>query len=259
MAALFPTHQATFDATLAADLEGIPRGQARLGVVVGKAVAGQILDWRSTDGSTAQVSYTPGTGPGVWQPTPTAFAAAAAPQWGHVTPFCIPSDSAFRPDAPPDLDSADYTTAFNEVKSIGAANSTTRTADQSDIARFWYGTSGTFTSAGYWNQIARGVAQQRGDSLVQNARLFALLNLAQADASFAVWDSKYTYNFWRPVTAIRAAADDGNDDTDADTTWGAVPEHAQPPVVQLGPQWPQRRGLGGPGGLLRQRRRQLLL
>src|SRR5207247_986376 len=81
----------------------------------------------------------------------------------------------------------------------------TRTAKQSQIARFWYSAAGTFTSGGYWNQIAQGVAQQRGDSLVQDARLFALLNLAQADASFAIWDTKYTYNFWRPVTAIRAA------------------------------------------------------
>src|SRR5262249_33649412 len=106
-----------------------------------------------------------------------------------------------------------------EVKSIGAANSTTRTAEQSDIAKFWYGAAGTFTSGGYWNQIARGVAQQRGDSLVENARLFALLNLAQADASFAVWDSKSTYNFSRPATATPAAATDDNDDTVADTTW----------------------------------------
>src|SRR5207237_1766873 len=143
-------------------------------------------------------------------------------------PFCIPSDSAFRPPAPPALTSADYTAAFNEVKSLGAANSTTRTAEQSQIARFWYGTAGTFTSAGYWNQIAQGVAQQRGDSLVQNARLFALLNLAQADAYFAVWDAKYTYNFWRPVTAIRAADADGNPDTAADPAWApflATPAH----------------------------------
>src|SRR5262249_27166217 len=97
--------------------------------------------------------------------------------------------------------------------------STTRTAEQSDIARFWYSAPGTFTSPGYWNQIAREVAVERGDSLVQNARLFALLNLAQADSYFAVWDAKYTYDFWRPVTAIRAAATDGSPDTAPDTAW----------------------------------------
>src|SRR5207253_1992892 len=127
MVALFPAHQATFDATLAADLAGIPRGQARLGTAVGQAVAQQILNWRSTDGSEAHVPYVPGTAPGDWQPTPPAFAPAVAPQWGSVTPFCIPSDSAFRPPAPPALTSAAYAVAFNEVKSLGAANSTTRT------------------------------------------------------------------------------------------------------------------------------------
>jgi len=228
MVALFPAHQATFDATLAADLAGIPPGTARLGSDVGQAVAQQILAWRSTDGSTAQVTYVPGTAPGDWQPTPPAFAPAVAPQWGSVTPFCIPSDSAFRAPPPPALTSADYTAAFNEVKSPGAAASTTRTADQSAIARFWYGAAGTYTVSGYWNQIAQEVAQQQGDSLVQDARLFALLNLAQADASFAAWDTKYTYNFWRPVTAIRAADTDGNPDTVADPTWTpflATPAH----------------------------------
>ncbi len=219
MAALFPAHQATFDATLAADLAGIPPGRARLGIAVGQAVAQQILDWRSTDGSAAQVAYVPGTAPGDWQPTPPAFAPALAPQWGHVTPFCIPSDSAFRAPPPPALTSAEYTAAFNEVKSLGAANSTTRTADQSQIAQFWYAAAGTFTPGGYWNQIAQGVARQRGESPVQNARLFALLNVAQADATFAVWDTKYTYSFWRPVTAIRAADTDGNPDTAADPAW----------------------------------------
>jgi hypothetical protein len=141
------------------------------------------------------------------------------PQWRHVTPFGIPGDSAFRPPPPPALNSPEYTAAFNEVKSLGAANSTTRTAEQSQIARFWYGAAGTFTAGGYWNQIAQEVAVQRGNSLVQNARLFALLNMAQADATFAIWDAKYTYNFWRPVTAIRAADTDGNPDTAADPAW----------------------------------------
>jgi membrane-associated phospholipid phosphatase len=165
------------------------------------------------------VTYVPGTAPGDWQPTPPVFAPAVAPQWGSVTPFCIPSDSAFRAPPPPALTSADYTAAFNEVQSLGAADSTTRTAEQSQIARFWYGAAGTYTATGYWNQIAQEVAQERGDSLVQDARLFALLNLAQADASFAVWDAKYTYNFWRPVTAIRAADTDGNPDTAPDAAW----------------------------------------
>src|SRR5205807_458306 len=91
--------------------------------------------------------------------------------------------------------------------------------EQSQIARFWYGAAGTYTATGYWNQIAQEVAVRQGNSLVQNARLFALLNLTEADAAIAVWDTKYTYNFWRPVTAIRAADADGNPDTAADAGW----------------------------------------
>ena len=219
LTALFPGQQATFDAALAADLAGIPPGRARQGVDVGQAVAQAILAWRSTDGWNAHVNYTPGTAPGDWQPTPPGFLPAALPQWGNVTPFGIPSGSAFRAALPPALNSADYTAAFNEVKTIGDINSTTRTADQSQIAQFWYGQAGTYTAAGYWNQIAQEVAVQQGNSLVQNARLFALLNLTAADAAIAVWDTKYTDNFWRPVTAIRNADTDGNPDTVADPNW----------------------------------------
>ena len=219
LVALSPSHRATFDATLAADLAGIPPGRAKQGIAVGKAVAQQILAWRSTDGSDLKVNYEPVNAQGHWQKTPPAFADPVAPQWGQVIPFCIPSGSAFRPPQQPDLTSAEYAAAFAEVKSLGAAGSTTRDAEQSDIARFWYGTAGTFTSAGYWNQIAQEVAEERGDSPVQNARLFALLNLAQADSYFAIWDAKYTYDFWRPVTAIRAADTDGNPDTAPDAAW----------------------------------------
>src|SRR5205814_911203 len=130
-----------------------------------------------------------------------------------------PSGSAFRADPPPDLNSSDYTTAFNEVKTIGDINSITRTEEQSQIAKFWYGQAGTYTASGYWNQIAQQVAVKQGNSLVQNARLFALLNLTEADAAIAVWDTKYVYNFWRPITAIRAADTDGNADTAVDTNW----------------------------------------
>jgi membrane-associated phospholipid phosphatase len=117
------------------------------------------------------------------------------------------------------LTSAAYTAAFQEVKSLGASDSTTRTPAQTEIALFWAGAAGTFTAGGYWNQIAQTVAVEKGNSLVQNARLFALLNVTQADAAIAVWDAKYAYNFWRPVTAIRAGDTDGNPDTTADPAW----------------------------------------
>src|SRR5262249_38857577 len=130
LAALFPSQAGTFDATLAADLVGIPPGRARQGMDVGREVARQILDWRSTERPGATVSYTPGTDPGDWQPTPRAFLPALAPQWPYVTPFAMTSGSQFRPAAPPALDSAEYTDALNEVKDLGRADSMTRTEEQ---------------------------------------------------------------------------------------------------------------------------------
>src|SRR5262249_5350673 len=162
-------------------------------------------DWRRTDGSDRVVPNTPGTDPGDWQPTPPAFLPALAPQWPDVTPFAMSAGSQFRPAAPPALDSAEYATAFNEVQDLGRAGSTTRTAEQTQIARFWNDGLGTAFAMGYWNRIAQQVATDQGLGLVQDARVFALLNIAEADAHIACWDAKYTYNLWRPVTAIRAA------------------------------------------------------
>src|SRR5262249_27453945 len=124
-----------------------------------------------------------------------------------------------RPGAPPALDSADYATAFNEVKDLGRADSTTRTDEQTQIARFWADGPGTAFALGYWNKIAQSVATDQGLSLVSDARLFALLDIAAADALISCWDAKYEYNLWRPVTAIRAADTDGNPDTEPDSGW----------------------------------------
>jgi hypothetical protein len=219
LTALFPAQATTFDSTLAADLVGIPPGRARQGTDVGSEVARQILDWRSTDGSSATVAYTPGTDPGDWQPTPPANLPALAPQWPYVTPFAMTSGSQFRPAPPPALDSAEYATAFNEVKDLGRVDSTTRTDEQTQIAKFWNDGLGTAFAMGYWNRIAAQAATDQGLSLVQDARVFALLNIAEADAHIACWDAKYTYNLWRPVTAIRAADTDGNPATEVDATW----------------------------------------
>src|SRR5207247_922781 len=217
-----PSQANTFDAALAADLVGIPPGLARQGTEVGHEVAQQILTWRSTDGSTAVVPYTPGTNPGDWQPTPPAFLPALAPQWPYVTPFAMSAGSQFRPGPPPALDSAAYAAAFNEVKDLGRADSTTRTDEQTQIAKFWNDGLGTAFAMGYWNRIAEQVATDQGLSLVQDARLFALLNIAEADAHISCWDAKYAYNLWRPVTAVRAADTDGNPDTEADANWSPL-------------------------------------
>jgi membrane-associated phospholipid phosphatase len=217
---LFPEQRATFRAELAASLAEVPNGAAeKKGVALGRSVANKILALRRHDGADAVVPYTPGTRPGDWQPTPSAFAPAALPQWGEVTPFTMTSGAQFRPAAPPSLTSAEYTPAFAEVKEIGAADSATRTAEQTRIAQFWINGPGTATPAGHWNEVAQVVAEDQGNTLLENARLFALLNLALADAAIVSWDAKYEYNVWRPVTAIRAADADGNPDTAADPDW----------------------------------------
>jgi hypothetical protein len=220
LASLFPSQSSTFDAALAADLVGIPPGRARQGTEVGREVARQFLEWRSTDGSDAQPDYTPGTEPGDWQPTSPA--PPVAPQWRYVTPFAMTSGAQFRPAAPPALVTADYAAAFNEVKSLGSVNSQTRTPEQADIARFWNDGVGTAFAPGYWNKIAQTVATEQGLSLVSDARLFALLNITTADAIISCWDAKYEYSFWRPVTAIRFTDNDGNPDTEPDANWAPL-------------------------------------
>ncbi|SIO56499.1 TIGR03118 family protein [Singulisphaera sp. GP187] len=218
--ALFPTDAALFQATYQASLANVPDGRAKTdGIAVGRFVAEQTLIWRATDGANAVVNDTPGTNPGDWRPTPTAFAPAQTPQWPDVTPFALNSGSQFRPGPPPALTSPKYTAAFNEVKDFGRVDSTVRTAQQTDVARFWEGKAGTPQIAGYWNEIAESAALSQNNTLDQNARLFAELNVALADETIAFFDAKYTYNRWRPVTAIQLAGQDGNPDTVADPNW----------------------------------------
>lgn len=212
-----PSQQAVLDAEYAAALAGIPDGEAKTrGIALGQVAAEIIIALRNDDGSTAEVPYTPGTEPGDWQPTPPDFFPAFEPGWGQVTPFALRSGAQFRP-APSayfNLTSAAYTRNYNEVKSIGSANSATRTAEQSDIAMFWYENSPTG-----WNRIARNVSAGQDLNLWQHARLFGLLNLALADGYISSFEAKYFYNFWRPVTAIRAGDQDGNPRTVADPEW----------------------------------------
>jgi len=220
LVSLMPAQQATLDAALASTLAAVPDGKAEdAGVAFGKLVAQSMIAERADDGSTDVVTYVPGTGPDDWQPTPPGFAAAALPQWATVEPFGITSPDQFRADPPPALDSPEFTAAFNQIKAIGASNSTTRTAEQTDIARFWAGPSGTVQPPGHWNSIARSVADAQHNSLEENARMFALLNIGMADALISAWDTKFHYSFVRPVTAIRNADNDPNPDTVADATW----------------------------------------
>jgi hypothetical protein len=203
-----------------AALAAIPDTPAKAqGILIGQAAAAAILALRDADGSSAlflDFTYVPGPNPGDFQFIP-GLPFAAAPEWGKVTPFVLTSSSQHRPKAPYDLSSKKYAADFNEVKSLGAVDSTTRTAEQTEIALFW-----VEGAPQGWNRIARTVSVQHGLDLWQNARLFGLLNFASADGYIADFENKYFYKFWRPITAIRAADTDGNPDTVVDPTWDSL-------------------------------------
>ncbi len=228
LSTLFPALQATFSQKLTDSLSTIEDGiRETQGVTCGRLAADQILAWRAADGAQTVVNYTPGTAPGEWRPTLPLFSPGAFPQWPSVTPWSLGSASQFRPIAPPTLNSPEYAAAFNEVKSLGAIDSTTRTSDQTEIARIWAGGGGTATPPGQWNMIAQDISRRNGYSLEKNARLFALLNIGLADAAIACWDAKYAFNLWRPITAIQLADTDANALTEKVDTW--KPLIATPP------------------------------
>jgi len=213
---LYPNFQATLDAQLQQALAQLPtRGRAE-GIRIGNAIADRILAIRANDGSNnLPAPYVFGNAPGDYQSTPPNF--PPQPQftsWSRVTPFALETASQFRPGGPPKLTSDRYADAFDLVKSFGIAGSTAASADEALTGHFWNG-----AIQNYWNEIAQTASLAHELTTAENARLFALLNLSFADGVIAFYDAKYTYNFWRPVTAIRAAATDGNPDTDADPNW----------------------------------------
>lgn len=222
LVALFPAYSAVFDALHAATLAAVGSGaQTNMGIAWGEAVATAVLVWRANDGYDAQVPPPAGAGLGFWIPTPPGFAPYLLPQWAFVAPFAMPASPAFRPSGPPAVDSAKYAADFNEVKSLGAAVGSNRTAEQTTIALFWADATGTETPPGHWNSIAQEIVMHFGNTVEQNARLFALLNVAMADAAICAWDAKYAYDNWRPVTAIRNAERDGNPATTSDPAWNS--------------------------------------
>ncbi len=230
LVALFPGQQAELDAKYVDSLMKIADGPAKTnGVLVGQQSASGILALRADDGRDAVVTYTPGSGPGVWMPTPPAFLPAAAPETAHVQPFALKSPSQFRAEPPPALTSDTWARDYNEVKSLGPATGSTRTPEQTDIGRFW-----SDQPILQWNRAWRKISIEHGLSLRDNARFFAMLAMASADAIIACWDTKYTYNFWRPVTAIRAGNTDGNPGTEPDPNWIAqviTPNHPEYPAA----------------------------
>ena len=202
LAALFPAQAASLDARLADSLAAVPDGSAETkGIALGQQVAAEILQRRANDGSAATVGYTPSAGAGRFQFVPPFEGVIFRPEWRFVTPFALASASQFRSGPPPALESAEYRNAFDEVKATGVLAGSNRSADQTAYAKFWY----EDCDIG-WNRITHDVALRRKLPLHDTARLFALVNVALADAYIAGWDSKFHHDFWRPVTAIRAAA-----------------------------------------------------
>ena len=219
----YPAQIATLNATLATRLGAIPDGPSETeGVAVGQAAGNAMIALRESDGWNDFEPYSPQNAPGKWQPTAPVFAPAQLPHWATMTPFMLSSPSQFRPAAPPSLDSAAYATALNEVQALGKSDSATRTAEETQIARFWADNPGTYTPTGHWNRIANTVAAASGNSISENARLFAELNTTLADASIAAWDAKFAYDLWRPITAIREADSDGNAATQPNTEWTSL-------------------------------------
>jgi hypothetical protein len=217
LVALYPAFRSTLDGELQRSLRSDSgRGDQVEGVRIGRAVADRILTLRSQDGSSAPPpTYIFGTGAGAYQSTPPNF--PPQPQfthWSLVTPFALKRANQFRPRRPPSLSSDRYADALAEVESAGIANSQTATADEALTGRFWNG-----AIQNYWNEIAQTASEAHRMTTAESARLFALLNLSLADGVIAFYDAKYTYNFWRPVTAIRAADADDNPDTTADPGW----------------------------------------
>ena len=211
---LFPTQG--WDSTLEPSLTACGLSVTDPGVSVGREAAAAVLASRPVDevkNAAFDAYVAPGAGlPGVWVTVGPAL--PVSPKWGQMKTWVIHSGSQFRPDAPPALDSGRYTRDFNEVKTFGALAGSARTPEQTNIAIFWDG-----SPSAIWNSVARGVIAARGLNLSSTARAFALMYLAGADASIACFDAKYTYNFWRPITAIQRAEEDGNDNTVADLTW----------------------------------------
>jgi hypothetical protein len=222
---LYPAFASMLDSELQQDLEQIPYGRDKAdGIKEGQDVAAAILALRSNDGSAATLPpFVPKSQPGSYQLTPPNFAPADFIQWPQVTPFALAHANEFRPGPPPQLTSEEYTQSFDEVKSLGLISSATRTADQTQIGQFWNGNIQDF-----WNEIAQTAALTRHLDLVKSAHLFALLNISLADTTIAFFDTKYTYDLWRPVTAIQMAAIDSNPETEQDPAWIPLPTKTAP-------------------------------
>jgi hypothetical protein len=246
LVAMFPSQSAAFDEALSEDLDDIPESLGKTnGIMLGQQAAAAILALRTGDGSDHDeltvgtmpgVNFVPSNLPGKWRQDPVSLIPLAlGAKWGNVKPFVLESASQFRAPTPPALTSPEYTAAYNEVKQLGGDGITTptiRTPEQTEIGIYWAydGTPSLCAPPRLYNQIVVQIAEQRRTNVVDLARLLALVNVAMADAGIAVWESKYFYQYWRPVTGIRESdmgtgptgAGDGNPATLGDPTYSPL-------------------------------------
>lgn len=206
------TYNAALNDSLALVLDPVAKAN---GMATGAAISTAMTTFRTGDGAGAPSTYTPGGGLGDWAPTPLGNLPAAIPSWAGVDPWLMASPDAFRPVAPPDIGSIAYAVAYNEVMAMGSAASGLRTLEQSASANFWVAAAG----AAPWLQAGLGAVEGDGLSTLENARIFALITTSVADAVIGIWDAKYAYDYWRPVTGIRNGDLDGNAGTVGDLTW----------------------------------------
>jgi hypothetical protein len=243
LAALFPSQLPTLQPLYGASLAALPDGLSKDGgVAAGEAAAATMLAARANDGRRGPFTFVIGSEPGAWRPSPPGFGLDPAPWVGNVLPFLVPSAAMLLSDPPNPLTSAAYAEDFNEVKQLGSLASTTRTADQTEAAIFWQD-----HGLALWNRVFRALSASHGLDIADNARLFAMANLAAADGAIGCWHSKYYWNFWRPITAIREAASDGNPATEADPAWTplfdpATPQFGTPLVTPGFPDHPAGHG-----------------
>ena len=223
---LMPAQQQVIDADYQALLASVPDGPAKTaGIALGEQAATAIVALCADDGMVAPDVYRPHAAPGVYVPT----MGPAVPHWGKRRPWVMPRGDHFRPGPPPKLTSDAWARDYNEIKAVGGRNSTQRTPEQAAIAKFWEETAPLV----YW-PVARSVAAMPGRDVTDNARLFALAAMAMDDGLIAVFEAKYTYNLWRPVTAIRNGDLDGNNATERDAAWTpfiATPMHPEYPCA----------------------------
>jgi membrane-associated phospholipid phosphatase len=224
LAGLYPGQASVADSQLATELAAVPDGPAKTrGITAGKAVAAELLAIRATDGSAeTPPPFVPGTAPGDYQPTPPNNAAPVFTNWGNITPFVLESGSQFRPAPPPPVTSDAYRDSLALTKSLGQDSSTTRTAGQTTAGKDWSSTP----VWNVWNEVAQDQAVSHGASLQRAATVFAALDLTLADSAIGLYDAKYTYQVWRPITAIRDGAEFG---FPADPAWNPLTPTAPDP------------------------------